>query len=107
MAALRTTLFWQGQPAAGTTLVYTVPAGKVAVLRAVHWANQGASAKIGGVNLSTTVRILTATVQATGAAGSTADWGGLIVMGPDQDLYVVQQTGGAIFFILSGSIYFI
>lgn len=108
MAALRTTSFYQGTPAApGSgnlwTTVYTVPSGHVIIVKNIVMFNATASSKIGGTRTDGLIVIRQATL-ATSTNDNYLPW---VVLNPGQALEVLQQAGGAISYLISGSLLYV
>lgn len=112
MATLRTSQFYAATPpvVGGVntwTTAYTVPAGKVIILKNTSMFNATTSTKIGGVRVLGAHVIRQVTLSASGTAPFTDSFSTWVVLTPTQAIQVLQQPGGLMSYILSGSLLFI
>jgi hypothetical protein len=108
MAPLRSTSFYQGTPpvVGGVntwTTVYTVPVGKVVILKNAHMYNPNVSAHSWGVRLSAAL-VIEQTSLASGAAVDRDWW---VVLNPGETLQVLQVVASTITYYLSGYLLYI
>jgi hypothetical protein len=107
MAPLRNAELWKGTASSGTpATVYTVPAGKLVVVKSVNAQNTSGSSSTFGVQVDT-LYVWSVVLAAYNAAGSGQEWRPWLAVPAGSVLKVFCSSGHTVDVVISGSIYFV
>jgi hypothetical protein len=108
MAALRNLQIYSASiTGAGWASVYTVPAGKLVVLRNIAASNTSATTAQLGLRRDTQTQFWAVTLAALGGAGASVSQDFAAAFGAGQQIGLFVTAGKTVGVILSGSIYFV
>lgn len=108
MTALKTTQFYMGVPtASGWTDIYTVPTGKVIILKTALMTNQTSSGRTAGIRIDPSMVLYSNGLTAAGTTGATIQFGVWLAFNAGSTLAVEQSAANAVLFVVSGYLLYV
>lgn len=107
MAALRNKQFWKGTANSGSwTTVYTVPAGKLAVIHGVTMLHTDSGSASGLMGLGGTY-VISQPLTAYGTSGAMLTWQGRVAVPAGGTIQVACSSSHHVDMVISGAEYYV